>query len=326
MRSPFDGALILATAAFAVVSACGGATPSTNLPRAPEGNSFLADAANRCARVSSCADVHDASQFRDPSTCVDWWLVNVNDERPLADCVMRANDCAAVHACTHEREDRAATDFCVSHPRVFSACDGTRFISCEGDEGQESTLVDCATLGGTCGQIDGGGLVVRGCISERACPAGSPERRCAGDALIGCESGIASRVSCTKGTRCVASRDENGNPTASCEAEGSIRCTSASTARCEGDVAVACVVNGRYPGVHRTSCTDYGLTCAMRGGRTSCVSPTPACAVGGPARCDGDDLVFCAAGQEARIGCKSLGFLSCAADGKGPSAACRSIE
>lgn len=327
MRSPFEAVFAVAAACTLVGSACGGATPSGKPPVAPAGNTLLSEVARRCARVAACADSHDASQFRDPSTCVDWWLVNVNDERPLADCVMHANTCAAVHACTHEREDRAAAAYCVAHPGVFSACDGSRFISCEGDQGQESTVVDCAALGGTCGQTDSGGLVVRGCISSRLCPAGAPERRCDGDSLIGCEGGIVERSACTKGTHCVAGPDENGAPSASCEAAGAVRCTSSSTARCEGDVAVACVVNGRYPGVHKTSCADYGLTCAMRSGRTSCVSKNPAaCAVGSPARCDGEELVFCAAGTETHVSCKDIGLAGCAAEGKGPSAACRSIE
>jgi hypothetical protein len=324
VRSPFDIARSVAVTVVVVGLACGG-TPATVKPAdSPKNNTLLSEVANRCARIVSCADSHDASQFRDPSTCVDWWLVNVNAERPLADCVMRATTCPAVHACTHEHEDRTAAAYCAAHPGVFSACDGKRFISCEGDQGQESTLVDCATLGGTCGQHDNGGLVVRGCVSPSVCPPNAPERRCEGDALIGCEGDIAERSVCSKGTHCRAAPDENGSPSASCEVDGATRCTSASMARCEGDVAVACVVNGRYPGVHRTSCADYGLTCAMRSGRTSCVSKNAsACTVGSPARCMGDDLDFCAAGTELRVSCKELGFIGCAADGKGPSAACR---
>ncbi len=326
MRSPFDWFLATASVAASLVIACGAATAVPKAERSMTANALLADVAQRCARVVACADSHDASQFRDPSTCVDWWLVNANDERPLADCVMHATTCSAIHACTHARQDEGATAYCSAHPAMFSACDGTRFISCEGDDGRESTLVDCATLGGTCGQINNGGLVVRGCVSSRACPALAPERRCENGALVSCDNGIAERSLCTTGTRCVPGTDENGAPTASCEATGAVKCTSTSMAKCEDDVAVACVVNGRYPGLHRTNCADYGLTCAMRGTRTSCVSREATCAVGSPARCDGDAIVFCAAGHETHVSCKEMGFASCGPGAKGPSAACHSIE
>jgi hypothetical protein len=324
VRSRSEHAVVVSVVLFAV--ACGSAKKGPEPPRPGATPSLLDDLGRRCALVVSCSDVHDASQFRDPAACVDWWLVNEQDEKPLADCMMHATTCAAVHACTHESADRAAAAYCLAHPSVFSACDGTRFISCEGDEGRESTLVDCAGLGGTCVEQSEAGLVVRGCASPRLCPAGAPERRCEAGALVSCEAGIVERRACPRSTRCVARPDENGTPSATCEAEGAIRCTSAASTTCKGDVAFACVVNGGYAGLHRTNCADYGLVCAMRGARSSCVSAGPAACSAGPARCDGDALVFCAAGREMRVSCKSLGLGECSVDAKGPVAACRTAD
>lgn len=327
MRSPFDRGAALWSTIVAVAVACG--APS-HPPRAASDD--LADGfgatdalrawVRRCALIVGCSDVHDSSQFRDPATCVDWWLVNRHDEAPLVDCLARASSCGDVHACTHERSDPGAAAFCAAHPTTFSACEGNKVYDCQGDDGQESVVVDCAALAGKCVEHAQGGLVVRGCESPALCPPNAPERRCDGDAIVNCEGSLVEKRTCPLGTRCAARKDENGAPTAQCEGSASPPCTPPFGARCDGDVAVVCVQNGRFPGSRHTDCASYGMRCEQRDGRANCVSRAPQCTPSPPS-CQGDSLTFCAAGEPRSVSCRGMGLAACAPDAKGPGASCR---
>ncbi len=288
------------------------ATPTTDVSRI----------AKQCALVASCSDQHDSSAFRTPHGCVDWYVVNARDEAPLADCVMRATSCTDVVRCTHERADGLAETFCKAHPGVLSACDGNEFLSCEGESSAESTAVDCAALGGTCGEHKTAGLVERGCISARLCPQGAPEHRCDGDVVIDCQDGIADKNACPRGSRCTSGKDENGAPTAHCRSTSGRECSLVGSAFCEGDTAYACVQNGRFAGLHSADCAALGLACTMRSGRVACVKRGEAECAPSPASCIGDDLRFCAAGESFHVSCKELGFSGCDSAGGGGEALC----
>lgn len=274
-----------------------------------------------CARVASCADPHDATHLRNPTSCIDWWLVNTTVESDTIACLSKAASCQDVEACTHDPVDRGAIDWCVAHPGVLGTCDGTRLYSCS-DDPAESSAIDCATLGGTCiEQRVAGGLVVRGCASQKLCPPNAPLARCEGNAIVRCEDGIAERRECAKTTRCIAGGEEG----ASCEGEPNQdrpqRCLKPGFAACDGDRVTFCMLVGRNAWLRTTDCKRWDMTCGMRNGRANCTSKVIGCA--DTPRCDGENLVFCAAGTEMRVSCKELGFSRCDPAARAQEAACR---
>lgn len=323
MRTSHRKVGVVAGALLLVALGCGTASrPPPVVTPSPAAPTLLLDVARRCARIASCSDAHDPSNFRTAQACVDWWLVNARDEAPLADCVMKAKTCTEVEACTHAPGDAGAEAFCKAHPGVLSMCDATRLISCEARDPHESTATDCAALGGTCGEIRDTGLVIRGCISPKLCPADAPKLRCDGEAaLVDCEGGIAERRVCPQGTRCVPDVDADGNPSATCESNTGRRCGLPGSAFCDGDRAVVCVQNGRYTGMHVGDCGHYGMGCVVRAGRANCLRKDAASCTG-PASCEGSTLRFCAAGGDVRVSCKELGFVGCDPTGAGTEASC----
>jgi hypothetical protein len=308
--------------------ACAGATfHGPEAATADPAGSVLARIAKQCALVASCADEHDSSVFRTPEACVDWYAVNARDEAPLADCVMSAKSCADMTTCTHARADALAETFCKAHPGVLTTCDNDSLFTCEGEGSDESTVLDCRTLDGTCGERQTGGLVIRGCISPRLCPAGAPEHRCEEAAtVIDCEDGVAERNACPKGSRCVSGTDAYGAPTARCRLASGRECTIGGGAFCEGDVAYVCVQNGRFAGLHMADCGALGLGCAVRSGHVSCVRRGPPACSPEPATCapKSDELRFCAAGEPFHVSCTALGFAGCDPAGGGGEALCTS--
>jgi hypothetical protein len=326
--------------AVVVLVACAGATTRGPELTAPDTTSAaLARIARQCALVASCADEHDSSVFRTPQSCVDWYAVNARDEAPLADCLMNVKSCADMTTCTHARADAAAESFCKSHPGVQTTCDGNALFTCEGEGGEESTALDCRTLDGTCGEHNTGGLVVRGCVSPRLCPPGSPEHRCDNEArsradtpkgtpvleaVIDCEDGVAEKNACPKGSRCVPGTDAYGAPTAHCRSASGRECSVGGGAFCEGDVAYVCVQNGRFAGLHTADCGALGLGCVVRSGHVSCVRRGPAACSTEPATCAAGELRFCAAGEPFHVPCRELGFSGCDPAGGGGEALCTS--
>lgn len=306
-----------------LVVACAGShsTPPTVTPQL---TAWRAAVGRGCTRIASCSDPHDPSTFRTVSACIDWWLVNDEAERPLADCVMRATTCEEVERCTHPPGDVGAETFCKAHPGTLSTCDGTRFVACEDGRPEESVATDCSRLGGTCGEVRKDGLVVRGCISKKACPDDAPAIRCDGEAnLVACTGGVAERRACPPGTHCRQGVDGDGERSAQCESVTGKTCGLPGSAFCDGDRAVACVQNGRYTGMHVGECGRFGLGCAIRAGRSYCVRKDAGGCTAHPATCSGDSLSFCAAGDEMAVSCKELGFAGCDPTGAGTEGACK---
>ncbi|MGH7331063.1 MAG: hypothetical protein ACREJX_22165, partial [Polyangiaceae bacterium] len=215
------------------VAACGGSKPVALSPKIahttpPQG---FAQVTSMCAKITSCARPYDAPEFRDPSACVDHLLLR-GTEDPKTACLAKSKSCKDVSQCVHGDADAVAGAFCSSHPGVLSACDGRHFVTCA-DPAEDSTVVDCGKLGGTCSENRlEGGLVVRGCTSQTLCPAGAPETRCDGErALIACRDGLVDRAICKPGNRCTAHHDPDGESAA---------CAPASAGRCTGEGSGEC--------------------------------------------------------------------------------------
>ncbi len=317
MRWPFVSAMVL-------IAACGAEKPP-EVPHVVAPAEKVSEIARHCARIASCADAHDPTHLRNPTSCTDWWLVSTNEEAELIGCISRATTCKALEQCTHDPKDLGAGAFCTAHPSVLGVCDGPRLYNCS-DDPSESSATDCAALGGTCvEQRVAGGLVVRGCTSPKLCPPGAPEQRCDKDAVVRCEDGLADYHACPHGTHCAAHASA-GEVTASCEGESTVgrlqRCAKPGYAACQGDRATFCTLVGKDAWLREQDCNVWGMTCGVRNGRANCMARGATC-LGADPKCDGDTLVFCAAGTEMRVSCKELGFSKCDPALRGPEAGCR---
>jgi hypothetical protein len=296
--------------------------PATG-PRWPRG---FAQITAKCAQIASCARPHDPPRLSDPSACVDHWFAR-GSEDPQAKCLLSAATCAEVEACKRGGNDAGAVTFCGSHPGVLSACDGTRVVTCAGDDAKESTSIDCASLGATCSETRVGGLIVRGCASAKLCPPTAPEARCDGaapsSAVLTCHDGMVERVACSGGERCTQHENED-ETSASCAPATERRCDDVGASRCDQTgKLVECIPSGHYGGVRVTDCVKAGLVCRARGTKSGCVvDAAPEC-TRRPTRCEGDLLVYCAAGSETKVSCASIGLGPCDPGARGPEAACR---
>lgn len=308
------------------VAACGGSEKPIVVPPKPARLApppGFAQITNMCAKITSCARPYDAPEFRDPSACVDHLLLRGSAD-PKTACFAKAKSCKDISQCVHGDTDAGAGAFCGSHPGVLSACDGARFVTCA-DPAEDSSVVDCAKLGGTCSENRlEGGLVVRGCVSPGMCPAGAPETRCDGErAVIACRDGLVDKTACKPGTRCMAHHDPDGDSVAMCAPTDEGRCDAEGSGECRGDKLVECVAEGHYGRVRTSDCKSHGLACEAREGKAACVAASPSECVPFPARCNAGKLEYCAAGVVAKVSCESVGMGPCDPSAHGPEAACR---
>ena len=312
----------VSAAVLALLVACGGDEPPAKAPATSVGLKdppALAQIAKTCATIASCTHAHDVPRLRDPGACVDWW---VSADDPLQKCLAKASGCAQIDTCMHGAGDARAAEFCAARPGVVSGCDGERLVSCGDDDAQESTVTDCTALGGSCRELQSaGGLVQRGCVAPSKCPAGAPEARCDGNAVLSCHDGAVERATCPSGTRCEEHKDQAGEATASCELPRGRRCNLLGARQCDGDRLVECG-GGK---LRVTDCTASGLRCTGSGPRAGCYVPAdvecdkemlPKCEDGGRA------LAFCAAGRTTKVSCASLGMGPCNPTAHGAVAAC----
>lgn len=221
--------------------------------------------------------------------------------------------------------DARAAAFCSQRPGVVSGCDADRLVSCAEDDAHESTVVDCAAVGASCREVKvAGGLVVRACWSLQQCPAGAPAGRCDGSgAVIACHDGAIERVVCRPGTACEEFRDETGEPIAACVLSGRRRCDLRGARHCEADRLIECDRTGQLKRVRVTDCAGYGLRCAGIGLRAGCYVPTSVeCDKELLPKCEGNSVVFCAAGRLAKVPCSGIGLSACDPSAKGPMAGC----
>lgn len=299
----------------AVALACGPGEPPPKAPPPPapvKDPAVIPTASRACARTTACS-----ARFKDPGACVEWWMAAGSE--PLKKCLDAATSCEAVTTCLHGGGDARAAAFC-GQRGVVSGCDGNRLVSCSDDDTHEATVVDCAAMGATCAEIkSAGGLVLRACSAPSKCPAGTPDVRCDGPgAVVSCRDGAYERVACPAGTKCEEHRDEVGDAAASCVIPGQRRCVGG-LRRCEEDRLVECE-RGK---TKVTDCVGQGLRCAGVGPRAGCYVPENVeCDKEMLSRCDGDSVVFCAAGRLEKIACASIGLGPCDPAARGPFAAC----
>ena len=260
---------------------------------------------------------------------MDHWIMEApGPAGPVMGCLSSALTCEAIDACLHSAPDPPSTAFCRAHPGAMTGCDGTSLILCGEDEPEESTTVDCASLGATCSALtEAGGLSTHACVDPARCPAELTKTWCdpragAGIAVLSCHDGEIERTVCPTGSTCQAHAEADGEQAATCEAKGHTSCAHPGSRRCEGSRLVRCEVHGHFGHERSVDCAAIGLVCTERESGAGCTDGPPQCA-GGPATCEGEGLSFCAAGKRLRVDCRELGFGTCEADGRGPQATCR---
>jgi hypothetical protein len=148
--------------------------------------------------------------------------------------------------------------------------------------------------------------------------------RCDGThAVVACHEGAVERTPCASGARCEEHRAADGAVTALCEPPAHRHCDAVGKRWCEEGKLVSCQAHGPFGEAVVSDCAAMGLSCDPRvEGGGACVVPGPrACERAAP-RCDGDALVFCAAGRSARVSCRDVGFTACDPDAHGVDAAC----
>jgi len=311
-----------ALAAVVAVACRGPASPS------PVGLDARMDrAARTCAKVASCAHEHDAPRDRDPSACVDAWIVRAPSEfDEPARCVADAADCEAVAVCLRARGDAVAAAFCRQNAGARTGCDGDRLVTCSADDPADSTSVACTAFGAWCGEWkQPGGLVSRACLSPTLCPAGAPEDRCEGQsALVSCRDGAVDRIECAADARCLAVRGADGVASAVCEPPAHRHCNAVGKRWCEGGSVVTCQPHGPFGEAVVSDCAALGLACDehAEAAGAACVVPGARACAAGPPRCEGASLAFCAAGRHIQVPCRDLGFVTCDPDAHGVDAAC----
>jgi hypothetical protein len=324
--------LITALLPVLAVSACRpGARPApmvedTALAASP--SERLALIAKKCARIASCAHPHDPPQWRNPSACVDFWLARAADpDLELPACLSSALTCDAVVACLHPSHRGASAAFCRARPGAMTGCDGTNLVSCGVDDPEESTVLDCASLGAKCGDVvQAGGLSTHACVDPVRCPAELNKAWCNGAlAVLSCHDGEIERTACKPGSTCQEHADADGEHFAMCEVPGHASCTTPGGKRCDGSRLVECEAHGHFGHEHTVDCAAEGLSCSLSDAGETCTNASPQCQGGHPS-CEGNALVFCASGTHVRVDCAEIGLGPCEADGRGPDATCRSVS
>jgi hypothetical protein len=312
--------------ALAVCSCRARPAPEQKAPSAPSPADRLSTIAASCALVASCAHAHDAPDWRSPGACVDAWLAREGDpDDGLPRCLSSARTCDGVRACLHPsgRPDAHPARFCRAHPGAMTACEGDALIACSLDDPDESTSIDCVSLGARCGDlVQPGGLSTHACVDAARCPAEVTKAWCARrDELVLCHDGEIERTECKAGTICREHTDRDGELAASCDGPGHVACDTPGKRRCDGDALITCEAHGHFGHESVVDCARVGLACGVTTAGATCRSKAPRCERGHPA-CDGGDLVFCAAGVPVRVACAAIGLGACEADGRGPDAMC----
>jgi len=296
-----------------------------DLSRVSSGSERIDALARKCARIASCAHRHDAPLFRDPATCVEYWLDHEDDTiDPVPSCLSSATSCGDVEACLHGNGSERAASYCVAHPGVATACDGNTLVRCVKDDPNESTVTDCGVASATCGEIHtAGGLLERACLSNGACGRDVHRTRCDGPGTVeSCHDQVLERTPCRPGTLCRAHVDDDGEELATCEGPHEQPCDSIGQRVCHGSTLVRCEAHGHHGREESVDCAALGLSCGTAAGHASCAMGEPSECGTSSTRCERGMLVFCAAGKTERIACKDLGLGPCDTEGKGPVALC----
>ena len=270
-------------------SSSGGDDDDTNLPPPLTAD----EAATACVFYGSCLGDGINDCYTD---AMPHWSTTE------ARCVLAAGaDCVAVRACFGM--SIVADPSCTTKS---TTCDGANLVSCADGTRATISCPDASLLlsvgvGPTCVTTSTGALCGKG-----TCSAASAT--CNGSVAEGCvvSKGVELSIDCAQyGQTCVAG---------ACTAPGGGGACSSSTTTCDGSAIVRC-----SSGVEiRTDCAAIGVDALCYPGTGTSSTTEPYCGFGnacypekGTESCNGNSVMFCAAGVTATIDCTTLGFTRC---------------
>lgn len=224
----------------------------------------------------------------------------------LRECGLGANSCADLKKCAARgAEDKACEGRGMKAP--VSHCDELgRAITCY--QGKIFVVRNCPFGGEQCRVTDKGAQCILGPCSSDAGDA--PYCSQSGTRVLQCEKGKLTSLDCAAfGLKCSSIPATDGGAAVGCTTSGAA-CTAGSK-RCDGKVAVTC------HGGHevRVNCAAAGLECDAKPGSPTvgaCVVPSSAvnCSPSDAAKCDGNNVKYCANGRQRSYLCSAL-FATC---------------
>lgn len=324
---------VMAVAAAVFAVAAGGITDSTAAPAASSSPSPPASSTTAvlqaaatgqvvpprleqvelmCALLLGCHDVPMFLPTRDFGQCVrHYWAQLASPEAVLSslnvrECGLHATSCDQLARCALRGASPAACEGRgIGATTPVGRCDlEGRALSCL--DGKVVSVRDCPRGGTLCAVREGVADCVAGPCNVDAGASATPV--CSGDgkSIMQCAQGRWTSVNCAAlGLRCVL--DSRSEP--SCAPHRAASC-SAKAARCDGSTAVTCLRGREY----RVACDQAGLACgvgasAIRavGSCAKAAKRPPECHPSQSASfCDGDNVVYCVAGERRTYSCKSF--------------------
>jgi hypothetical protein len=215
-------------------------------------------------------------------------------------CLTGIHSCNDYYQCAHSR--LAALADC-PNSTANAVCNDDLAVNCTGQG--EGTVDNCASLGGTCGTVDG----VAACIVVPSCTDTDGGTECSGTtATYECIGGRGYGSNCGSGLTC-----GNGASGPGCYFNAPT-CGTPNVAECNGTSAEYCT-EGRQE--FTFNCSLSGSSCYVADGGTDyyCVSPgcTPAAVDSCKESCasDGKTINTCIGGAPYPIDCTKYGFTGC---------------
>lgn len=317
MRSTPTSVLVLV---LVTVSACSGlvpdAAPSSDAG-VSSGSPIVDGIARACLMNNACGFQSDLGLPADK--CVDRLTQELVDGY-----VQRSPEGTSRNAQMIEcaRTSTSCDDY-VRCVRFGGTCSGTVAGSCQGTIADRCStpggntlppIFDCARLGMTCEKTRETTCVLP--ATAPACSGAVGSSTCDGNTRVHCRAragggAAALREDCPSGSTCIAVGTSTG-------CAPSVGTCAAESARCEGDVLMACAkLDGQLREL-RTDCAKSGRRClADAKGVGACVPRAEECtrpARGeSSARCNGNALEVCIEGRLARVDCASVGRSECKA-------------
>jgi hypothetical protein len=321
-------------AAPADAGADGGASGSIFLTKAATGNVLppsIDDAEAFCAMALACRDVPLFPPAPDFAGCVKALLDQLsgpgalNASVTIRECGLSATSCKNLRSCLLKGASPTICDnFAMTSDNPIGKCDvDARAVTCY--RGKVLGVRNCGLADELCvvksGKAD--------CALAGACPANAKEDwTCAGTRMVKCQDGKFLSIDCkVLNLSCNSYTDANGKQQVGCAPPVPTNCKTASTTwTCSGKTAMSCV-NGKEV---KIDCAEAGMGCSdpkAPSDRTvgACELPVNS----DPklqcdpkkfdAKCEGANMVYCAAGQIRKYPCKSIGATKCVTDkGAGP--------
>ncbi len=319
-------------AAPADAGADGGAT-SIYLTKAGAGQVLppsIDDAEAFCAMALACRDVPVFPPAPDFAGCVKSLMEQLsgpgalNASVTIRECGLSSTSCKNLRTCMLKGADPKICDnFAMTSDSPIGKCDvDARAVTCW--RGKVLGVRNCGVADELCvvknGKAD--------CALAGACPANAKDDwTCAGSRMVKCQDSKFLSVDCkVLNLSCNSFTDGNGKTAVGCAPPTPGTCKSTNSWTCSGKVATGCV-NGKEV---KVDCGESGMTCGDPKNPTD--RSVGACELPAntdpklqcdpkkfDAKCEGANMVYCAAGQIRKYPCKSIGATKCVSDkGTGP--------